>query len=187
MAFVLHKLYQCPNENVLVGLPYVRAGKPPARASLEAAQAFERMREAAHQEGISLVIVSAYRSLREQEACFLDARRRHGRDRAVLWVAPPGYSEHHTGHVFDIGDQDVPEADDGPLFEGTPAFRWLESAAGRFGFELSFPRGNWARVSYEPWHWRYVGTPEARELFHPRGLRGLFGWISVFGQAWRSR
>jgi D-alanyl-D-alanine carboxypeptidase len=141
------------------------------------------MREAAQREGISLVIVSAYRSLEEQEGCFLEARRRHGRNRAVLWVAPSGYSEHHTGYVFDIGDQGAPEADDELIFERTPAFRWLQSHADGFGFELSFPRRNWARVSYEPWHWRYVGTQAARELFHPPVLRGLLGWVAAVRQA----
>jgi D-alanyl-D-alanine carboxypeptidase len=180
MAFVLHKPYTSPRENRLVDLPFVRPGKAPARATSEAARAFEAMREAARRDGVSLLIVSAYRSREEQKACFADARRRHGRFRGVKWVAPPGYSEHHTGCVFDIGDEGVPEADDGPLFEGTPAFRWLRHFATRFGFELSFPRGNSGRVSYESWHWRFVGTPEAREVFHPKGFRKWLVWMEAF-------
>ena len=46
--------------------------------------------------------------------------------------APPGYSEHHTGRAIDIDTDGAP-----PLeieFEGTPAFAWLTTHAGRFGF-----------------------------------------------------
>ena len=74
-----------------------------------------------------------------------------------MWVAPPGYSEHHTGLALDIGDLDHPETDVEVSFEETPAFEWLKNNADRFGFELSFPVGNPQGVSYEPWHWRFVG------------------------------
>ena len=38
------------------------------------------------------------------------------------------------------------------------------NAAG-FGFELSYPRNNLRGVHYEPWHWRFVGTPVAGQIF----------------------
>ena len=40
-------------------------------------------------------------------------------------------------------------------FESTPAFVWLQSRAGDFGFEMSYPRGNPHGIDYEPWHWRF--------------------------------
>jgi D-alanyl-D-alanine carboxypeptidase len=183
MAFVLHKPYSSASEDRLVELLFVRAGKPPAHALPDAAKAFTLMREAGRRDGVSLLIVSGHRSLEEQRLCFHEAQRRHGRNQAVSWVAPPGYSEHHTGYVFDIGDEKVPTADDEPEFEETPAFRWLVGSAASFGFELSFPRGNKGGVSYEPWHWRYVGTPVARDLFHPSGLRNWRGWLLALGRA----
>ena len=33
-----------------------------------------------------------------------------------------------------------------------------------FRFELSFPKNNKQGLSYEPWHWRYVGVETAKEL-----------------------
>ena len=109
-------------------------------------------------------------------------RRRAQRER---WVAPPGFSEHQTGWVLDIGDLDDPEADDNPLFERTQAFRWLNQNASKFHFELSFPPGNWQGVSYEPWHWRFAGTSEARMAFHPTGVRAAWIWGRSFSEALR--
>ncbi len=105
--------------------------------------------------------------------------RRNG----IKWLAPPGFSEHQTGWVLDIGDLDDPEADDNPLFERTKAFKWLKEHAAQFEFELSFPPGNWQGVSYEPWHWRFVGTPEARRAFHPSGVPVLGVGTQYHGSA----
>lgn len=88
-------------------------------------------------------------------------------ERAAL-SAPPGYSEHHTGYAIDIGDAQFPQWDTQEAFETTPAFRWLERNAARFGFELSFPRNNPQGVNYEPWHWRFVGDRHSLETFYKR-------------------
>jgi len=183
MAFVLHKPYPVADENLLVEIQIVRPGKKPARALPAAARAFQNMFEAARIEGVSLIIVSAFRSWAQQEICFRDAQARHGNKDAVLWVAPPGHSEHHTGYVFDIGDEKVPQTDDEPGFEKTGAFHWLEQNASKFFFELSFPPGNFGRVSYEPWHWRYVGTSEAMGFFHPSSLKNMTLWAGALLRA----
>jgi D-alanyl-D-alanine carboxypeptidase len=39
--------------------------------------------------------------------------------------------------------------------------RWLLDNAPEYGFELSFPIGNAQGVTWEPWHWRWVGTSVA--------------------------
>src|SRR6185295_17271158 len=101
---------------------------------------------------------------------FAQAVKKYGKRDAIQWVAPPGYSEHQTGWAIDIGDESDPQADDNPLFERTAAFRWLKTNARRYGFEMSFPPKNWQGVGYEPWHWRYVGTPQASACFHPKKM-----------------
>lgn len=78
----------------------------------------------------------------------------------------PGYSEHHTGYAIDIGDGARPDTHLSEAFEDTPAFRWLEKNAARFSFELSFPRHNPQGVSYEPWHWRFVGDRHSLQTFY---------------------
>jgi D-alanyl-D-alanine carboxypeptidase len=99
---------------------------------------------------------------------FQKAVTKHGsEDAAARWVARPGFSEHHTGLALDIGDEEHPACDVELPFEETRAFKWLNENAGHLGFELSFPRGNSKGINYEPWHWRYAGSPEAKEVFAP--------------------
>jgi len=143
------------------------------------------MSAAARAEGVTLHVIWAFRDPRLQREQFEEAKQKHGSRNGIRWLAPPGFSEHQTGWVLDIGDLDDPEADDNPLFERTKAFRWLKGNASQFKFELSFPPGNWQGVSYEPWHWRFVGTSEARSAFHPAGLRAIWVWGRSIAEALR--
>ncbi len=56
-------------------------------------------------------------------------------------------------------------------FEDTAAFRWLRSNADRFGFRMSYPRGNAGGYQYEPWHWCY--RPAATDPGATAGSRSL--------------
>ena len=123
----------------------------------DAAQAFRAMQQAAREAGVEIVPISGFRTRNYQDRLFARAIGRYGdRRSAARWVAPPGYSEHHSGLAVDIGALDSPETDVETTFEGTVAFAWLKDNAQRFGFELSFPRDNPQGVSYEPWHWRFT-------------------------------
>jgi serine/threonine protein kinase len=42
---------------------------------------------------------------------------------------------------------------------------WLVTNAAQYGFEQSFPKNNTQGVSYEPWHWRYVGSARSAQIF----------------------
>ncbi len=134
----------------------------------QAAASFRAMTAAAQQAGIRLVPISGFRTVQDQQYLFFDIAQQQGQrpiDRAHV-SAPPGYSEHHTGYALDIGDASAPATDITVQFEHTPAFQWLAQHAARFGFELSFPEGNPQHVSYEPWHWRYVGDQTSLETFY---------------------
>ena len=74
-------------------------------------------------------------------------------DAILTEIAPPGYSEHHSGRAIDIASAGSPPMTQD--FEQTPAFAWLSANAGRFGFVMSFPRGNPYGYVFEPWHWCY--------------------------------
>ncbi|MFS8891733.1 D-alanyl-D-alanine carboxypeptidase family protein [Synechococcus sp. R55.2] len=133
-----------------------------------AAESYLRMSEAAQAAGIRLVPISGFRSIADQEFLFFQlaqSRALRPEERAAV-SAPPGYSEHHTGYAIDLGDAGFPQWDTQEAFETTPAFQWLQSNAARFGFELSFPRDNPQGVSYEPWHWRFVGDRDSLETFY---------------------
>ena len=103
-----------------------------------------------------------------QEYLFFEIKRQRNQDtrKRAQVSAPPKYSEHHTGYAIDIGDGQVPATNLSENFEQTPAFRWLESNAAKYSFELSFPRNNPQGISYEPWHWRYVGDAESLKTFY---------------------
>lgn len=129
------------------------------RLAPAAAAAWLRMQAAAARAGIELIPVSAFRSFARQTE-ILQGKLDAGQDCAqILRVsAPPGYSEHHTGHALDIGTPDSETLADS--FGNTPAFEWLQAHAADFGFHLSYPRNNPQGFAYEPWHWRH--RPDAR-------------------------
>lgn len=133
-----------------------------------AAPKFQAMVVAARAKGVVLVPISGFRSTATQQHIFFDVKAQRGQvatKRAEV-SAPPGYSEHHTGYAVDIGDGTVLATNLNPKFEKTKAFKWLSANAARFSFEMSFPKKNPQGVSYEPWHWRYVGDRHSLETFY---------------------
>lgn len=133
-----------------------------------AAQKYLDMSSAAAQAGINLVALSGFRSVTEQQSVFFDVKAERGQvatKRAEV-SAPPGYSEHHTGYAIDIGDANTPATNLSPDFDKTAAYQWLEKNAPFYSFELSFPKNNQQGVTYEPWHWRFVGDRNSLETFY---------------------
>ncbi|KGF89711.1 MULTISPECIES: M15 family metallopeptidase [Prochlorococcus] len=124
------------------------------------------MRQDAKREGVNLVFLSGYRSIKLQEEIFYSLksiRNQNASERARV-SAPPGYSEHSTGFAIDIGDANYRETDFEVEFENTDAFRWLKMNAAKYHFKLSFRKNN-RHINYEPWHWRYEGSIEALKVF----------------------
>lgn len=120
-----------------------------------AADAWMGLRDAAAGESVELQLVSAYRSVQYQRQ-LVERKLVAGLSiESILRVsAAPGYSEHHTGRAIDLSTPgSVPLEEE---FEGTAAFDWLLRNASRFGFVLSYPRGNPYGIIYEPWHWAFA-------------------------------
>jgi hypothetical protein len=92
--------------------------------------AFDRMAAAARAAGISLLVVSGFRSDAEQATLFAA----HPDPR---WVAPPGHSLHRCATELDLG----PDS----------AYSWLAANASRFGFVQ--------RYSWEAWHYGFDRPP----------------------------
>lgn len=109
----------------------------------------------------NLQVVSAYRSFGEQGALKSAYKVIYGSG-ANTFSADQGYSEHQLGTTVDLSSP----TSDAVLeikFENSPAFAWLKDNAYKYGFVLSYPKGN-AYYQYEPWHWRFVGIALATEL-----------------------
>jgi zinc D-Ala-D-Ala carboxypeptidase len=121
-----------------------------------AAAAWAKMAEAAAADGLTLLLISGFRSVEHQRQIW-ERKLAAGTPLAeILTVnAAPGYSEHHTGRAVDIGTPGCPPLSED--FEHTPAFAWLARRAAGFGFRLSYPRDNPHGVTYEPWHWLHAG------------------------------
>ena len=184
-GLVIHRW--CPRAiaSALEPIGRSRDGAREHLARPETVKAFKRMSQAAQETGVRLHVIWAFRDPALQKSQFEEAKKKYGPRGGIRWLAPPGFSEHQTGWALDIGDLDDAEADDNPLFERTKAFLWLKIHGKMFGFELSFPPGNWQGVSYEPWHWRFVGTAEAQQAFHPHGLRAVVVWGRSLAEALR--
>ncbi|TAF55914.1 MAG: D-alanyl-D-alanine carboxypeptidase family protein [Oscillatoriales cyanobacterium] len=139
-----------------------------------AADRFLAMQAAAKADGVDLAVLSAFRTIADQQTLFFEVKAERGQvatERAEV-SAPPGYSEHHTGYAIDIGDGNAPETDLSVDFEETEAFAWLEENAAYFSFELSFPFNNEQGIAYEPWHWRFVGDQDSLETFYRARSKG---------------
>ena len=117
-----------------------------------AAAAWRNMKAAAREDDIAIYLASAYRSVARQIE-IIQTKLAAGMpiEEILTLCAAPGYSEHHTGRAVDIATPGSPELE--VEFEQTAAFQWLNIHAARFGFSLSYPRGNAAGYVYEPWHW----------------------------------
>jgi zinc D-Ala-D-Ala carboxypeptidase len=119
-----------------------------------AASAWRKLKMAAEGDGVTLQIVSAFRSVAYQRQ-IIERKLAAGQtmEQILRVSAVPGYSEHHTGRAIDITSSICK-----PLteeFEQTPEFAWLVRRAKDFGFLMTYPRDNKFGVIYEPWHWTF--------------------------------
>ncbi len=117
--------------------------------------------EEAERDDISLRVISAYRSFETQTDLKSAYTRRYGGG-ANTFSADQGFSEHQLGTAVDFSSESLGKAF--TQFGNDPAYAWLKKNAHRFGFILSYPKGNEFYI-YEPWHWRFVGIDLATKLY----------------------
>ena len=138
-----------------------------------ACDAFLEMQKAAAAENVTIWMQSGYRSVKYQTGLYERKTKYYtdqgydlatAKEKAAAVVNPPGYSEHNCGLAADLNSPEHTGLDEG--FENTTAFRWLCEHAADYGFILRYPKGAEAQteVTYEPWHWRYVGVENARKI-----------------------
>jgi hypothetical protein len=149
------------------------------RLQTAAKNAFESMIAAAQGDGVSIGLVSGYRSINDQKSLFQtrfrneslninkgkvysDAEVVSGKaDEAINKVLSassiPGYSRHHLGYTVDITDLNA--KNDFTLFAETQGYKWMSSNnyfnAKKFGFAPSYPPGA-SNQGPEPESWEYV-------------------------------
>lgn len=122
----------------------------------------ELMIRDASSNGVELIVHSGYRSFREQQGLKGTYVQTYGLSKSNSFSADQGYSEHQLGSTVDISDK---VSGLSLAFDKTKAYGWLNSNAHRYGFILSYPKGN-IYYQYEPWHWRYVGVELATYMYN---------------------
>ena len=114
----------------------------------------------AEDKGTKLLIVSAYRSFDTQASLKYGYRVTYGSG-ANQFSADQGYSEHQLGTTVDFTT--VKTGAYLSRFDSDPAYKWLQENVYKYGFVLSYPKGN-SYYKFEPWHWRFVGVELATKL-----------------------
>lgn len=127
----------------------------------------------AREEGYQYFIASAYRSRDKQQRLINDGikkRMRHGAsykeaiEKTYEQIMSAGHSEHETGLALDIlcsGNMhiDVSQKEE-------PGNQWLYKNCHKYGFILRYPKDkeHITNITYEPWHFRYVGERAAKYM-----------------------
>lgn len=139
----------------------------------EAADAFLTIQAAAAADGVTVWMQSGHRSVEYQTTLYTNKTKYFlnqgydeatAKEKAAAIVNPPGYSEHNCGLAADLNSPEYTDLSEG--FENTAAFRWLCEHAVEYGFILRYPKGaeDKTEITYEPWHWRYVGAENAARI-----------------------
>lgn len=128
----------------------------------------QEMIEAAEKEDIYMFVADGYRSKEEQEQIMNEKVKEYkekipvefiAKYMAKKWVAVPGTSEHQLGLAVDI-NADI-------YNYGWEVYSWLDKHAHEYGFIQRYPEDKTriTGISYEPWHYRFVGIEAATEMY----------------------
>jgi LAS superfamily LD-carboxypeptidase LdcB len=120
----------------------------------------ENLLKDAIEDGIDLRVISAYRSFSTQAGLKSSYKVTYGFG-ANQFSADQGYSEHQLGTAIDFTT--IQTGANFSAFEKAAAYKWLTDNAFKYGFILSYPKGN-EYYQFEPWHWRFVGVSLAKML-----------------------
>ena len=127
----------------------------------DAREAFEKMCEAATKDNIYIYAGSGYRSYQTQLYLYNTYVKRDGFKAAETYSARASYSEHQTGLAMDIANKS------GFISKNDKEYNWLVKNSYKYGFILGYPedKENITGYMYEEWHYRYLGTTLAKEVY----------------------
>ena len=150
-----------PEQLTVLDMRYLYSENRMEKVHTQVLPHLQTLLQSATSSGITLYIKSAYRSFYEQASLKTGYSVTYGAGTANKFSAEQGYSEHQLGTTVDF----ITTGTGGQLagFDKTPASVWLLENAYKYGFILSYPKGNTYYI-FEPWHWRYVGVKLATFL-----------------------
>lgn len=131
------------------------------------------MLAAGEEEGLSFWIASSYRSVERQRELLdedIDTLVKRGYSYSEAYeevtkeTMPVGCSEHASGLAVDIVSKNYQFLDEKQGH--TAEILWLQEHCSQYGFILRYPQNKEeiTKVSYESWHFRYVGVEAAQEI-----------------------
>jgi len=140
----------------------------------EALGKYYELRNALAEEDVYILLDSTYRSVAYQEDLAERFRQEKGDEYVKLYVAVPGFSEHHTGLAIDVclrvGNLIIDDNDE--MIAEKEIFAKVHEKLADYGFILRYMEGkeDITGYAYEPWHLRYVGSPEIAHEIYDNGL-----------------
>lgn len=128
-----------------------------------AKEAFERLCEAALEEGFVIKGTSGYRSYNTQKAVYSSYLKIDSLANVDTYSARAGHSEHQTGYAIDVANDSKNYED----FRKTKEYYWAKDNIHNFGFIIRYTTDNQYITGYknEPWHFRYVGIEAAKYIY----------------------
>ncbi len=163
-VFFLNENY-VPRETQAILPEYTAYPKNEYKLHVDVMYFLVSMLDDARKEGQDIIVVSAYRSFQTQVDLKLKNKVIYGANTANRFIAEQGYSEHQLGTTVDLTTSDIRAAN--IAFEKTKEYLWLKNNAHKYGFTISYPKGN-KYYAYEPWHWRFVGKALASQLYNDK-------------------
>ena len=126
----------------------------------------------AKDDNVYMFVAEGYRTQEDQQELFDDKVEEYqervlleflARWKAKKWVAVPGTSEHQLGLAVDI-NADISKS------SSQEVYSWLANNAYKYGFIQRYPadKTEITGISYEPWHYRYVGEEVASEIYEEK-------------------
>lgn len=136
----------------------------------EIKDSLEKMIRDAMNEGLEIIICSAYRDYEKQAKLVENSIEKYRKQNCTYaeaywktkrYLEMVGRSEHHTGLAVDLVGADYQSLDEGQA--DTPESKWLNEHAHKYGFILRYPKEKEeiTGILFESWHYRYVGEQEA--------------------------
>ena len=148
----------------------------------KAASSAKELLEGAKAAGFDIQLCSAYRTVSKSAELYERKVNQYiaagyaeetAKTEAAKWVAPPGTSEHHTGLAMDLVSSDYwgYYSDLEHDYDKFDSFKWMYEHCAEYGFILRYPKDKQdiTGITYEPWHYRYVGK-EAAAYIMENGL-----------------
>ena len=136
-------------------------------------QFFKLKQELASQE-IFIELDSAYRSVKRQEELWAEFEEEYGLEYTKNTVATPGYSEHHTGLAIDVCIRKNGKLiyENAEMVKEKKIWEKVHAKLAEYGFILRYLEGkeDITGYSYEPWHFRYVGSPKIAKEIMDKGI-----------------